>query len=81
VVGLLILTSITKAQLYDLTEAVPVFSVIILMSFTFNIGIGMTAGFVLYPLMKVMAGRAAEVSPGLWILGGLSLCFFVFYPY
>jgi len=81
VVGLLILTSITKAQLHDLTEAVPVFSVIILMSFTFNIGIGMTAGFVLYPLMKVMAGRASEVSPGLWVLGGLSLCFFIFYPY
>ena len=81
VVGLLMLSTITKAKLHDLTEAVPVFSVIILMSFTFNIGIGMTAGFVLYPLMKVMAGRPSEVPAGLWVLAGMSLCFFIFYPY
>ena len=81
VVGLLMLATITKAKLHDLTESVPAFSVIILMSFTFNIGIGMTAGFVLYPLMKVIANRASEVPAGLWVLGGLSLCFFLFYPY
>jgi len=81
VVGLLILTSITRARLDDLTEAVPAFAVIVLMSFTYNIGIGMTAGFVLYPLVKLFAGRASEIPPGLWILGGMSLCFFIFYPY
>ena len=81
IVGLLILTTITKAKLDDLTEAVPIFSVIVLMSFTYNIGIGMTAGFVLYPLMKVLAGRGREVQPGLWVLYAMSLCFFVFYPY
>jgi AGZA family xanthine/uracil permease-like MFS transporter len=81
IVGLLMLSTITKAKLDDMTEAVPAFSIIALMSFTYNIGIGMTAGFVLYPLTKLMAGRAREVTPGLWILGALSLCFFVFYPY
>lgn len=81
IVGLLMLSAITKAKLDDMTEAVPAFSIIALMSFTYNIGIGMTAGFVLYPLTKLMAGRAREVTPGLWILGALSLCFFVFYPY
>jgi len=55
--------------------------VIVLMSFTYNLAIGMTAGFVLYPLMKVMGGRHREVPPGMWILGALSLGFFVFYPY
>lgn len=81
IVGLLILTTITRARLDDLTEAVPFFSVIVLMSFTYNIGFGMTAGFVLYPLMKVLAGRVREVRPGLWVLAGMSLCFFIFYPY
>ena len=51
------------------------------MSFTYNIGVGITAGLVLYPLFKVLAGRAGEVRPGLWALAGLSLLFFVFYPY
>jgi AGZA family xanthine/uracil permease-like MFS transporter len=75
------LSTVTRAKLDDMTESVPVFSVIALMSFTYNLGIGMTAGFVLYPLMKLLAGRAREVPPGLWVLGALSLCFFIFYPY
>jgi len=81
IVGLLMLSTITRAKLNDITEAVPIFSVITLMSFTYNLGIGITAGLVLYPLMKLIAGRYREVPPGLWILGVLSLLFFVFYPY
>jgi AGZA family xanthine/uracil permease-like MFS transporter len=49
--------------------------------FTYNIAIGITAGFVLYPLCKLVAGRAREIRSGLWLLTGLSLLFFVFYPY
>jgi len=52
-----------------------------LMSFTYNVGIGITAGFVLYPFCKLVSGRAGEIKPGLWVLAGLSLLFFVFYPY
>ena len=53
----------------------------LLMSFTYNIGIGITAGFVLYPFAKLVAGRRSEVRSGLWVLALLSLLFFVFYPY
>jgi len=81
VVGLLMVSTIAKAKLDDFTEAVPVFSVVALMSFTYNLGFGMTSGFVLYPLMKIFAGRTKEVPAGLWVLAVLSLCFFVFYPY
>jgi hypothetical protein len=52
-----------------------------LMSFTYNIGIGMTAGFVFYPLFKIAAGKAMQVRPGMWVLGLLSALFYVFYPY
>jgi AGZA family xanthine/uracil permease-like MFS transporter len=65
----------------DFSEVVPVFCIIVMMSFTFNIGIGMTAGFVVYPLFKTLAGRIDEVKPGLWVLAVLSLLFFLFYPY
>lgn len=81
VVGYLMLSPITRIDLTDYTELFPAFAVIILMSFTFNIGVGITAGFVLYPIFKLAAGRAREVSPGLWVLGGLSLLFYIFYPY
>ncbi len=81
VVGLLMLAPITRFRFDDLTELVPSFAVVALMSFTYNIGIGITAGLVLYPVCKVVAGRWREVRGGLWVLGGLSLLFFIFYPY
>jgi len=81
IVGLLMLGPVTSLKFDDFTELIPSSAVIVLMSFTYNIGIGMTAGFVLYPLCKVIAGRAREVRPGLWVLSAISLLFFIFYPY
>lgn len=81
IVGMLMLAPITKVDFSDLTEVIPIFSIMLLMSFTYNLGIGMTASFVVYPLMKVLAGRAKEVSAGLWVLAVISAVFFVVYPY
>jgi AGZA family xanthine/uracil permease-like MFS transporter len=55
--------------------------VIALMSFTYNIGVGITAGLVLYPFFKLAAGRWREIHAGLWMLCGLSILFYIFYPY
>jgi len=81
IVGLLMMSPVTKIRFDDYTELIPAFLTIVLMSFTYNIGIGMTAGFVLYPLFKIVSGRVREIHPGLWVLGALSLLFYVFYPY
>jgi adenine/guanine/hypoxanthine permease len=80
-VGLLMLAPIAKIPFDDFTELIPAFAVVAIMSFTYNIGIGITAGFVLYPFCKIVAGRTREVRPGLWVLSALSLLFFAFYPY
>jgi len=81
IVGLLMLSPITKINFADYTEVIPAFAVIVLMSFTYNIGVGMTAGFVLYPFFKCISGKYKEIHPGLWALGILSLLFYIFYPY
>ena len=81
VVGLLMMTTITQLKFTDLTEAIPAFCVIVLMSFTYNLGIGITAGFAVFPIMKIFAGRAREVNAGMWILAAISILFFIFYPY
>ncbi|HEY1265522.1 MAG TPA: NCS2 family permease, partial [Terriglobales bacterium] len=81
VVGLLMLEPIAKIRFDDFTELIPAFAVVALMSFTYNIGVGITAGFVLYPFCKLVVRRQGEVRPGLWVLAGLSLLFFIFYPY
>ena len=75
------LAPVSRFRFDDLTEVIPAFAVVVLMSFTYNIGIGMTAGFVVYPLIKTLSGRVREVPAGIWVLGALSLLFFVFYPY
>ncbi|MGE5237788.1 MAG: NCS2 family permease [Chloroflexota bacterium] len=81
IVGMLMLSPIQRLDFQDLTDVIPVFTVIALMSFTYNIGIGMTAGFVIYPVIKLGAGRVREVSGGLWFLWFLSVLFYIFYPY
>ena len=81
IVGLFMMEPITRIDLRDYTESIPALTVVILMCFTFNIGVGITAGFVLYPLCKLAGGKIEEVKTGIWALAGLSLLFFIFYPY
>ena len=81
IVGVLMMSVVNRINFHDLTEGVPAFAVAVLMPFTFNLGIGITAGFLLYCLLKLLTGRAREISGGCWILGILSLLFYIFYPY
>jgi AGZA family xanthine/uracil permease-like MFS transporter len=81
VTGLFMLAPIAKIDFSDYTESIPAFAVVVLMCFTFNIAVGITAGFVLYPLCKMVGGKARQIKPALWVLTALSLMFFVFYPY
>jgi AGZA family xanthine/uracil permease-like MFS transporter len=81
IVGLFMLAPITHIDFGDSTESIPAFAVVVLMAFTFNIAIGICAGFVLYPICKIVAGKASQLKPGLWVLTSLSLLFFIFYPY
>ncbi|MDT8068081.1 MAG: NCS2 family permease [Terriglobia bacterium] len=81
IVGLFMLTPIVKIDFSDFTESIPAFAVVSLMCFTFNIAVGISAGFVLYPLCKLVAGKHRQLKSGIWVLTGLSLLFFIFYPY
>jgi AGZA family xanthine/uracil permease-like MFS transporter len=81
IVGMLMIAPIADINFSDLSELIPAFITITLMCFTYNLGIGMTAGFVSYPLMKLFSGRLREVNAGMWILFVFSLAFFIFYPY
>jgi len=80
-VGLFMLSPITRIDFSDYSESIPAFAVVVLMAFTFNIAIGIGAGFVLFPICKLVAGELDQLKPGLWVLTALSLLFFVFYPY
>jgi len=77
-VGVLMMGSITRIDFGDLAELVPAFVTIVMMVFTYNIGNGLTAGLVLYPLMKVVSGRVRELNWGGVVLGVLCAIYYVF---
>ncbi|MCP4631348.1 MAG: NCS2 family permease [candidate division Zixibacteria bacterium] len=81
IVGFVMLKPVSGIKLNDYTELFPSAVTIALMSFTYNIGIGMTAGFILYPILKVASGKSKDIHPGMYILAFLSLLFYIFYPY
>ena len=77
-VGMLMVGSVRKIDFDDLTEALPAFACIALMVFTYNIANGLTAGLVLYPVAKIVAGRARELNWGNNVLALLCLTYFLF---
>ena len=80
VIGSFMIKPITQIDFDDLTELIPAFLTIVLMIFTYNIGVGMTSGMITYVLLKVCTGRGRDVKAGMWVLALLSLSLFVFMP-
>jgi AGZA family xanthine/uracil permease-like MFS transporter len=80
VIGSFMIRPISQLNFDDMTELIPAFLTIVLMIFTYNIGVGMTSGMIAYVLLKLFTGRVAEVKPGMWVLALLSVSLFVFMP-
>lgn len=77
-VGVLMIGSIVHINFEDLTELLPAFATITMTVFTYNIGNGLTAGLILYPVIKLAAGRWRELNAGAVVLGLLCLIYYLF---
>jgi AGZA family xanthine/uracil permease-like MFS transporter len=77
-VGLLMMDSIRQIQSQDFAEAVPCFATIAIMVFTYSIANGLTAGLVLYVVMKLLLGRGRELTLGAYVLAAMCLSYFIF---
>ena len=80
-VGMFMIESAGHFDFSDYTELLPAFLTIVMMLFTFNIGVGITMGFISWVLIKLLAGRVREVNAGMTALALLSATFYIFYPY
>lgn len=78
IVGALMMDSIRKIDFSDFTEAMPAFMTIVMMPFTYSIANGISAGLVLYPLLKLATGRGREVHYIVYILAVLVILRFMF---
>lgn len=73
VVGALMMRAVRNVPWADPTESVPAFVTLTAMPLTFSIANGIALGFISYALVKVLAGRAREVDPLVYVLAGLFL--------
>jgi AGZA family xanthine/uracil permease-like MFS transporter len=62
VVGTLMIRSVRQIDFDDPSELIPAFLTIAMMVFTYNIANGLTAGLVVYPLLKLITGKVRQIT-------------------
>ena len=80
VVGYLMLTSVTKIDFSDMTEAIPCFIAIIAMPFMYSISEGISMGVISYVVINLITGKAKEkkISVLMYILAILFVLKYIF---
>ncbi len=80
IVGFMMMTQIKGIDWDDLGIAIPAFLTIILMPFTYNISVGIGAGFVTYVVIRLFQGRSKEIHPLMYLVAGLFMVYFLQSP-
>lgn len=76
-VGFLMMTSITKINFSDYTDAIPAFIAIIAMPFTYSISEGIAMGIISHVIIKLLGGKRKEISPLMYVLAVLFILKYV----
>ena len=71
IVGCLMMKCVTRIEWTSYSDAIPAFLTLIVMPLTFSIAHGLAIGFISYPLVKALSGRAREVHWLVYLLAGL----------
>ena len=80
IVGFLMMTQIKHIDWADYGIAIPAFLTIILMPFTYNISVGIGAGFITHVGIRLVQGRRKELHPLLQLVALLFLVYFLMSP-
>jgi AGZA family xanthine/uracil permease-like MFS transporter len=76
-VGYLMFTQVKDIDFSNVEDGIPALLTMILMPLTYDIALGIGAGFVSWVLIKVVRGKAREVHPLMWLVATLFLVFFL----
>lgn len=77
-VGIAMVGGVRRIDFEDWTESVPSFITVAMMVFTYNIGNGLTAGLLVYPVFKLLAGRGSELNSGSIALAVVCALYYAF---
>jgi AGZA family xanthine/uracil permease-like MFS transporter len=76
-VGYLMFTQVRDINVADLEDGLPALLTIILMPLTYDITVGIGAGFITWVLLKVVRGKTAEIHPLMWVVAIAFIVFFL----
>ena len=79
-VGFLMMTQVKDIDWDDVELALPAFLTIVLMPFTYNITVGIGAGFVTFVLIKLVRGKASEIHGLMWVVAAAFVLYFAIDP-
>jgi AGZA family xanthine/uracil permease-like MFS transporter len=79
-VGYLMFTQIKGIDVTNVEDGIPALLTLILMPLTYDITVGIGAGFISWVLIKVVKGKIGEVHPLMWVVTVAFLVFFL-YPW
>ena len=77
-VGVMMMTDVSKLHLGDFADAVPAFVCIALMPLTYSISDGILMGLITYVLLRLFAGRYRELKLGMIVLAVLFVLKYAF---
>ena len=77
-VGVMMMTDVSKLHLGDFADAVPAFVCIALMPLTYSISDGILMGLITYVLLRIFAGRYRELKLGMIVLAVLFVLKYAF---
>lgn len=71
IVGMLMMSAVTKIDFNDVTEAIPAFLAIVMMPYSYSIAEGIVFGMLSYVLLKILTGQYKAISPVMYVLAVL----------
>ena len=74
-VGLFMMKEIKRIDFNNTEEALPAFIIVVMIALSYNISTGLAFGFLSFVLIKLVAGKAGQVKPTMWVIALLSLLF------
>jgi AGZA family xanthine/uracil permease-like MFS transporter len=74
-VGLFMMKEIRHIDFANLEEAMPSFIILVMIALSYSISTGLAFGFISFALIKLVAGKAGDVKPTMWVIALLSLMF------
>jgi AGZA family xanthine/uracil permease-like MFS transporter len=75
-VGYLMFTLVKDIPVTDIEDGLPALLTMILMPLTYDITVGIGAGFISWVLLKVVRGKFSEIHPLMWVV---SIAFLVYF--